>query len=283
MRKTIAAVCAGLATACGTAPPPAPQPPQDDSALNARAVQLAAHGDALRAIALWEPLLRRQPSAALYGNLGYAYYLAGRMEQAQWALEKACVLEPGNPQAWERLAALLETMGQGVRALDAMRQARELRERAAVVPPAVPPQQDLWPADMARTEVRQVGGGLVEVLRVPAALAVPAQPMQGVARLEISNGNGVRGLAAAWAQRLREQGLQVVRLTNTRPFNVRRTRVEVADSGATLLPSVAARLGVDVVPGRLAPAARSEVRVVLGADLAPDKKKPPALGRRQAP
>lgn len=249
MRFAIMAACAGALAACSwPVTPDAPAlPPLPPSLPSAHA--LAGQGRYAEVIALLEAEAGRRPSAALLGDLGYAYYLDGRLLPAQAALERACLMEPGNALAWERLAALLEASGESGRALEAMRQARMLRDAQAQAGRAAVSEEggggrELWPAGMARVEVRQVGAGLVEVARVP------------VQRLEVSNGNGVRGMAAAVAQRLRAEGMQVVRLTNTIPFDVEQTRVEVRG-------------------GR-----EPELRIVLGKD---QIKKPPARGRRQAP
>jgi hypothetical protein len=268
MRKTIVAAWVGTVAACGVIPPVPPAPPAPDmaqlrgTAADAAPAALAGEGRYGEAIALLERQARRQPSAALLGNLAYAYYLDGRPGAAQEALERACLQEPSNALAWERLAALLETQGETGRALEAMRQARMLRVAAAEGTTGAPlPREssagagpeagvDLWPAGMARVEVRQVGAGLVEVARVayrpPAQAAVQAAApadRPGATRLEVSNGNGIRGMAAAVAQRLRAEGMDVVRLTNTIPFNVEETRVEVRGSGAPLLRIV---LGKDM-------------------------------------
>lgn len=271
MRKTIMLACAGALAACSWPVAPPPQPPLAAAARAPALQALAQQGRYTEAIALLEARAEaeRQPSAALLADLGYAYYLDGRLLPAQAALERACLQEPGNALAWERLAALLEATGESGRALEAMRHARILRElagsgapAAAVAPVAA---GELWPADMARVEVRQVSAGLVELARVPAPAAAATQvaaPAAGGLRLEVSNGNGVRGMAASVARRLRAQGMQVARLSNTLPFNVLETRVEVRGQG---------------VP---------RVRLVLGKDLAPagaGVKKPPAVSRRQAP
>src|SRR5262249_14144579 len=124
---------------------------------------------------------------------------------------------------------------------------------------------DLWPAGMAHVEVRQVNAGMVEVARVEheaartpgATTRAAAAPAAAPLRLEVSNGNGIRGMAAAVALRLRAEGMQVVRLSNTIPFNVEQTRVEVRGSG------------------------EPQLRIVLGKDAG--IKKPPAFGGRQAP
>ncbi|XLZ68424.1 LytR C-terminal domain-containing protein [Massilia sp. SR12] len=277
MRTTMVIACAAALAACSwPAAPPAPETVA--AAPRAPSLQaLAEQGRYADAIALLEQRAAGggRPSAALLGDLAYAYYLDGRLLPALAALERACLVEPGNALAWERLAALLEANGETARALEAMRHARTLREHAGAAAEAAPVQAAgaLWPLDMARVEVRQVGAGLVEVARLPAsqaaagapaALATPPwpAPLAGGQRLEVSNGNGVRGMAAAVARHLRAQGMQVVRLTNTLPFNVAETRVEVSGAG------------------------RQRLRIVLGRDLAPampEIKKPPAVSRRQAP
>lgn len=272
MRTTIVLACAAALAACSwpvtpAAPDPVAAAPRAPS-LQAL-VEQGRYGDAIALLEAQAAAGGGRPSAALLGDLGYAYYLDGRLLPALAALERACLMEPGNALAWERLAALLEAGGETGRALEAMRHARTLREHAGAAAALAGPASGqeagvLWPAGMARVEVRQVGAGLVEVARVPAPPAAPvasAAPAGGQ-RLEVSNGNGVRGMAAAVARRLRAEGMQVVRLTNTLPFNVAETRVEAGGNGS------------------------AQLRIVLGRDLAsamPEIKKPPAGSRRQAP
>lgn len=269
MRKTIVAACIGMVAACSMPVlPPAPANVTAAPAPSPAPAALARDGRYEEVIALLEERTRRAPSAALLGDLGYAYYLGGHPEEARTALERACLMAPSSAVAWERLAALLEATGDSGRALEAMRHARLLREREE---DGVRKEKggadagELWPEGMARVEVRQVGAGLVEVARVEhpvrapraAGTASPASPPPSPTRLEVSNGNGIRGMAAAVAQRLRAEGMQVVRLTNTIPFNVEETRVEVRGSG------------------------EPQLRIVLGKDAG--IKKPPANGGRQAP
>ena len=260
MRKTVVAALVGMLAACSMPVlPPAPAAMVLPRGAPPAPAALAGEGRYAEAIALLEERVQRAPSAALLGDLGYAYYLGGRLEQAQAALERACLLQPSRPVVWERLAALMEAKGETGRALEAMRHARTLREAAPAQDKrplaGVSAGGELWPDGMARVEVRQVQAGMVEVARVES----PAAPVTGVAplRLEVSNGNGIRGMAAAVAQRLRAQGMQVVRLSNTIPFNVEETRVEVRGSG------------------------EPQLRIVLGRDAG--IKKPPATGGRQAP
>ncbi|GGY93218.1 tetratricopeptide repeat protein [Pseudoduganella plicata] len=237
----------------------------------------------------------------LLGNLGYALYLQGEREEAVTVLMWACVRDPLQPVAWEHLGAVLQSLGQTDLALQMMRQARMLRTHdlrgdyavaGGTAPAAVPVERvqdpSLWPGDLARTEVRAVGAALVEVHRVApqvaAAVSVPGPklvsaalpvsapaapvdaPAQGGLRLEISNGNGVRGMAAAWARdrKVTDIGWKSVRLTNTRPFAVPVTRLEYGAQGEEVARLLSQRLGLPAP--RAAADARADLRIVLGWD-----------------
>lgn len=177
-----------------------------------------------------------QPRQAyLFSNLGHAYSLSGRDAQALSALERACLLDPLNALAWQHLAQVLERLGQHARAAVMRRQAQSLQEHdvrrdlavlraEAPLEPALEPVQEA-PA-MARIEITQ-GDGMARLQRVPAAVrSVPVAAAVPRPRLEIVNGNGVPGLAAALARSLAGSPVQVVRLANETSFQVARTRVE---------------------------------------------------------
>lgn len=274
--------------------------PRHADARNGMAVLLAEQGDYGKATALWRALLEEGKSlpdgerAFLLGNLGYVLYLRGEKEEALTLLEQACVLDPRQPLAWEHLAAVLETLGQTERALKMMKQARTLRTHdigkdyamtgtaaPAVPPPPQAPRATPWPGDMPRTEVRQAGA-VLEVRRVaaPAAVAEPSEPAaapreraatesgQAGMRLVISNGNGVRGMAAAWARRLQGPQWKSVRLTNVKPFAVPATRIEHRGDpdAAVVARALAERLGLPaprVVPEH---GTAADLRIVLGWD-----------------
>ena len=85
-------------------------------------------------------------------------------------------------------------------------------------------------------------------------------------RLEISNGNGVTGMAAALARTMRGDDVKVVRLTNVRPFAVPVSRVEYQSDQQAEALALAARLGMTVTAPREGQQ-RAEVRIVLGRDL----------------
>lgn len=266
--------------------------PRHVNARNGLAVLHAQRGEHDAAIAHWLALTQeagaRQPQQAyLFSNLGHAYYLSGRDAQALPVLEQACLLDPLNALAWQHLAQVLERLGQYERAAVMMRQAASLQEhdvrrdlallRGEAAPQGVPAPVPDAPA-MARVEITQ-SDGMARLRRVPAAVRsltvsplVPAAPVAGMPRprLEIVNGNGVPGLAAALARSLAGAPVQVVRLANEASFQVARTRVEYRPAQEQAARQLARQLGAQVqtqVQTQAADCPASELRLVLGRDL----------------
>jgi tetratricopeptide (TPR) repeat protein len=262
--------------------------PRHVNARNGLAVLHAQRGEHAAAIAHWLALTQEarppQPHQAyLFSNLGHAYSLSGRDAQALPALEQACLLDPLNALAWQHLAQVLKRLGQHERAALMQRQAASLREhdlrrdmavlRGAAAPQLVPVPVPEAPA-MARVEITQ-SDGMAQLQRVPAAVrsvpaAVPERPMPAAAaprpRLEIVNGNGVPGMAAALARSLAGGPVQVVRLANETSFQVARTRVEYLPAQEQAARQLARQLGAQVQT-QAADCPASELRLVLGRDL----------------
>ena len=262
--------------------------PSHVNARNGLAVLHAQRGEHAAAIAHWLALtqeagMARPQQAYLFSNLGHAYFLSGRDAQALPALEQACLLDPLNALAWQHLAQVLERLGQHERAALMRRQAVTLREhdlrrdlalvRGAAAPQPVPVPVPEAPA-MARVEITQ-SDGMARLQRIPAAVrsvpaAVPERPMPAAPapqpRLEIVNGNGVPGMAAALARSLAGAPVQVVRLTNETSFQVARTRVEYRPAQEQLARQLARQLGPQVQT-QAADCPASELRLVLGRDL----------------
>lgn len=262
--------------------------PRHVNARNGLAVLHAQRGEHDAAIAHWLALTQeagaRQPQQAyLFSNLGHAYYLSGRDAQALPVLEQACLLDPLNALAWQHLAQVLERLGQFERAAVMRRQAASLQEhdvrRDLALLRGEAPSQDV-PAPvpdapaMARVEITQ-SDGMARLRRVPAAVRsltvsplVPAVPVAGTPRprLEIVNGNGVPGLAAALARSLAGAPVQVVRLANEASFQVARTRVEYRPAQEQAARQLARQLGTQVQT-QAADCPASELRLVLGRDL----------------
>ena len=264
--------------------------PRHVNARNGLAVLHAQRGEHAAAIAQWQVLtqeagMARPQQAYLFSNLGHAYSLDGRDVQALPVLEQACLLDPLNALAWQHLAQVLERLGQHERAALMRRQAASLREHdlrrdLAVVRGAAAPQLVPVPAPvpeapaMARVEITQ-SDGMARLQRVPAAVrsvpaAVPERPMPAAPapqpRLEIVNGNGVPGMAAALARSLAGVPVQVVRLANDATFQVARTRVEYRSAQEQAARQLARQLGPQVQT-QAAECPASELRLVLGRDL----------------
>lgn len=265
--------------------------PRHVNARNGLAVLHAQRGEHDAAIAHWLALTQEagtsQPRQAyLFSNLGHAYYLSGRAAQALTALEQACLLDPLHAQAWRHLAQVLERLGQHERAAVMRRQAASLQEhdvrrdmallRGEARPKLAPEPVPDAPA-MARVEITQ-SDGMARLRRlpsavvrsVPAAASVPVAPAPAAGaphpRLEIVNGNGVPGLAAALARSLAGAPVQVVRLANETSFQVARTRVEYRPAQEQAARQLARQLGAQVQT-QAADCPASELRLVLGRDL----------------
>lgn len=96
--------------------------------------------------------------------------------------------------------------------------------------------------------------------------AQAAAPGTAVALLEIRNGNGVTGMARTFAARLGDPALKVMRLTNEKSFNVRRTRVEYQGGFRASAERLAGRFGnAGVVEVKNCKG--TDLRLVIGRDL----------------
>ncbi len=277
--------------------------PQHLRARNGLAALYAEQGKLDDAIALWQALtkeLNGADSAYLFSNLGYAYALRGELPKAEAALQKACVMDPLNPMAWEHLAAVLEKTGQHTRARKMAAQAatlrgHDLKSDYALVPGArvqTPydhgkvqdvagqkvgdgwAQSEIQPGDNGVYLLKRVAAR--DVARAPAAAPAVAQVPQPnrftlpVADgrpllLEISNGNGVPGMAKALARNVGPH-VRVVRLTNQKRFDVKQTRIEYQLPFREAAEKLAGRYGA----GKIVEVAKSggpDVRLVLGRDM----------------
>ena len=267
------------------------------NARNGLAIAYAERRDFAHAIPIWRDLTRDitmasgPASSYLFANLGYAYLLSGDLDAAQVALEKACLLDPLSQRAWQYLGETLLKLGQEERGRQMLRQAEALREhdfradyatanggaRLPAIEQAVKTEQHPDDEEWASVEVIRRDDGMLELRRVPARAAPPhsapvdmaaAEPPapEAIARLEISNGDGRQGLARFVSRQLRDPGLKVVRLTNEKGFDVRRTRVEYQPAFRTAAERLARHVGSGE-PVEADMAGHADVRLVIGHDL----------------
>ncbi len=261
------------------------------NASNGLATLYAEQGQLGAAIARWHALTSALGSASgpeyafLFGNLGYAYFLNGEPENARVALEKACLLDPSNQLAWQHLGSALQQLGQSERALRMFRQASSLQahdikadyaqlalaaghaveqaiDSGAASAPGWPASEIVGQASDGMVTLRQVGAPA----RVVAAAPEVPGPMPEQVRLEIRNGNGVAGMAAALGRRIGEHGVRVVRLSNEKGYRVQLTRLEYGPQYQLAASELAARLGASELRAvdNCKPA---DVRLVIGRDL----------------
>ncbi|WP_300756181.1 LytR C-terminal domain-containing protein [Janthinobacterium sp.] len=257
--------------------------PDHLDAHNGLAVLHAQRGDLAAAIAVWQAVttgdgMRQPQHAYLYANLGHAYVLAGRHADALPVLEQACLLDPLNARNWQQLSQALQLLGQRERAALMLAQARSLQAHDVRSDYALLHQQSIAPAEadgVARIEITQTDG-IARLQRVPAATPVPAPlpasaPVPALAlpvqrpRLEILNGNGVHGMAAAMARSLAGGPVEVVRLGNELPYQVAHTRVEYQPAQEAAARLLARQLGPQVVVAA-AECKSCDLRLILGRD-----------------
>lgn len=239
--------------------------PRHRNARNGLATLLAEQGDFAGAIALWQGLTQEwNREAWLFSNLGYAYYLDGQYAAAQQAQARACQLDPANAQAWQRLAMTLEKLGDPVRALRMQRQALALLEHDAQADAALAgTRADAW----ATVTLATGADGLLTLQRTDAPRVAAVAPT--LASLEISNGNGVPGMARAIALQVRDRGVQLVRITNENGFGVRRTRIEYQSPFYAVAQHLAQQVQPDAVLVEAPGGARTNLRLVLGRNAKP--------------
>jgi tetratricopeptide (TPR) repeat protein len=218
-------------------------------ARNGLAVLLADRGDTAQAIAIWRKLSGEElapPDLSLVlGNLAHALSRQGDTAEALTALEKAAILNPLDPGTWQQLGKALTDAGEEERAMTMMRQAESLKAH----------------------DIR-------------ADYALLAANGTSALKLEISNGNGVTGMAAEWARRLRSDAWQSVRLTNTLPFTVPRTRIEFTAEREEAAKALAKRIGGASLQKVASQAV--DLKIVLGWDQRVQKQLP-ARGGQHAP
>ena len=191
------------------------------------------------AIEAFNAALKLSPqSAHIYNNLGYAYYLQGQYDQALAILKQASMLEPDNKRVQTNLELVYQKTGNPVQLghiADA--NALTLAEKTAAVPietastqHAISPRQDsgsIIRASDSSVRIVQVAPAVYRLERQQVALTEQAKkPEFEKIRLEISNGNGIVGMAKKVGLFLRSKGYKAPRLTNQKPFKVMHSELQ---------------------------------------------------------
>jgi hypothetical protein len=237
-------------------------------ARNAQAVLLAGQGREAEAIALLRQLLAEFPQAAQpRNNLGYLYQLQGRSGQAREAFEQALRIDPTHAQARANLARLMPSASTPAPANPVAAQPgpddSAARPRLQLV--QVAPNEFSLRA-LAAPDAMQAAGA---DQRNDADVDADADPAQSI-RLQVVNGNGVRGLGERTRRVLASSGVATAANTdvvNQRGHHQRRTVIEYipgqrarADLAHLAINGPAMLLPVSGLPGGLS------LRLVLGSD-----------------
>lgn len=282
--------------------------PMHVEARNALGASYFAQGRADLAEAQFLAALALAPdSPHLRNNLARLYVLTGSQPSEALAAADAAAREAAPPAAAPQNPAA-DT------AVPAATPAAAAAPLAVVAPvAAVTPAKAAVPVVAAPTPAAVSSGALVSVAsnvwelkaqaptvrsaQVPQAVASPppvvaapsapaaAIPASVAARVEVSNGNGVTGLARRVAQFMQTQGYRQTRTNNLQSFNQRSTEIQYRAGAQGQARELAALLGV---PPRLVVVSALErqatVRLVLGRDyrqLAVTPTAPPALAMLQ--
>lgn len=246
--------------------------------LNEEAMQQAQTGQLAGALSLWDKALTLDPYASrLHNNRGYALMLMGRLDEARVSLNLALALSPPSPQAQANLGLLARLQqqanmdAQSERHKQAESQAQQTQGRSE-------PMSQADEGDPAAPRLVVLGPQVYELRDAPVQSRTPqaieawvgqtqssAHDLAAIkaARLEVSNGVGVRLLAKRTSLKLAEQGVITHRLTNTPGFAQAVTELQFHPK-----QELAARLLSALLP--LAPVLRAQpvdhVRLVLGHD-----------------
>ena len=242
--------------------------PNNVEAYNALGVALARRSKFDAAEAVLRNALAIDPGRAhVRSNLGYVLLLAGKSQEAVTELTAAVRLDRDDVTARNNLR---EATAQR----EPEPQARAEAEVVAVVDAPTPAalhviDQPTVPAFVTGatsgpTEIPVDPPSAIDHLDVVASASTVAAPSS---RLELSNGNGVRGAAARLQQWLSSRGVHANRLTNQRPYVQQQTAIQYRSGQEEAARRVASSLPV-AVQLSAAPSAglRTDFRVVLGLD-----------------
>ena len=122
-------------------------------------------------------------------------------------------------------------------------------------------------------ELVQIAPNVLELRRAASQSVMAAPPPIAAQsfRLEVSNGNGVTGMAKRIGQQLAATGLPMPRLTNQKPFRQPTTEIQYRDGYAEVAASLRSRMpSQPPMIKTVALRASTDVRVVLGKDLPRD-------------
>jgi tetratricopeptide (TPR) repeat protein len=237
--------------------------PGNAEAHNALGVIYATLGKHEQAVAELTAALALAPSAAhIHNNVGYAYFLRGRNLDAAAALELATALDPANQRSRENMR-MVETALALTQESRPVVPALEAQGKLAV--PGNNPDASLPHLITVAPNVFALRQGAATAVKTNV-LVTPIHPM--VAKVEVTNGSGVAGLARRTASSLQTRGYAVGGVMNKIPYTQLVTEIRYrpgAESQANELNALLLQPAKLVQSSRLRP--NVGMRVVLGRDM----------------
>lgn len=232
-----------------------------------------------QAIASFSQALSLSPQADhIHNNLGYAQYLKGDNVAAIASFERALEFNPNNQKAARNLALAQAKLGMPIMtaALNDKTQAASGRTQEAWELKAPPPvatgvevSGPITRVEQPALEIKQIAPAVYELKRYEATSQVPQPAHLQAAKIEVSNGNGVRGMARGVGAYLNQHGFKASRYTNHKPFNVEKTQVHYRSGYQAQAQALQAK-----IPGQPDLVQRDDLRpglslkLLLGQDLA---------------
>jgi len=213
------------------------------------------------------------PWAARLNNLGYALLLDGRNDEARRVLLEALALEPQHAQAQTNLSRL-ETIA--AVAVVAMPVPKSLSATQGLQTAASPQTADgmhlVTQPTIGPLSLSTPGTSAMASLNATEAQSTLTEEARHVnlhaVRIEITNGNGIPGMAARLASWLRSGGLEnAVHLSNLPPYDSLSTVVHYRSGFAEQAREIVRRMPPGAKVARQPGDARNaDVRVVIGRD-----------------
>jgi len=252
---------------------------------NGLGVVYARQGRYDKAILAFQDAIAIAPrSAYLHNNLGYTYFLQGSNERATKALEEARHLDSQNKTVLRNLTlarknreqVITKSIERPVAANLSKGPVEHSTQALAEKLPGAQPDVALVAVAPNVYELREkkLQGTEVKTIALPATPAKSLDPRNPAGqtepfRLEVSNGNGTKGMARRVAKSLKYIGLETALLTDQPPFQQVSTEIQYRDG----YRPQAARLGaalqvpIDLVKNDTL---RNDidVRLLLGRDIA---------------
>ena len=246
--------------------------PDDVEILDGLGIAEARQGFHDRAVAsLRRASALAPPRAARLNNLGYALLLDGRNDEARSVLLEALALEPQHAQAQTNLSGLEPVLAVATPLPDALSVAKDLQTVASPQTAdgiRLITQPTIGPLPLNSTPGTNAMAPVIAT-EAQSALSEEARPVNlHAVRIQIANGNGIPGMAAWLASRLRRSGLEnAMHLSNLPPYDSPRTVVHYRSGFAEQAREIARRTQPGAMVAQQPGDARgADVRVVIGRD-----------------